>query len=142
MRSTASLANLVMRKYNCAWLELADKEGLIIDSYSRYVDDRRLVMPSINKGWRWENKSFKFRQEFKNEDENGNVSLRIVDSPCSVRRLSCLRGSHRNLLMEKRSKVSLTPSVVLNIYLGLYLNISCSYLKVKFSNTNCLENGC
>ena len=57
-----------------------------------------------------------------------------MDSPCSVRRLSCLRGSHRNLLMEKRSKVSLTPSVVLNIYLGFYLNISCSYLKVKFSN--------
>ena len=53
MRSIANLANLVMRKYDCAWLALAKKEGLIIDSYSRYVDDCRIILPSLNKGWRW-----------------------------------------------------------------------------------------
>ena len=52
MRSTASLANLVMRCYDQAWLKLAKAEGLILDSYSRYVDDCRLVLPSLNLGWR------------------------------------------------------------------------------------------
>ena len=53
MRSTASLANLVMKCYDQAWLKLCDREHLISDSYSRYVDNCRIVLPSMREGWRW-----------------------------------------------------------------------------------------
>ena len=35
MRRTASLANLRRKMYECTWMKLAKREGLLIDSYSR-----------------------------------------------------------------------------------------------------------
>ena len=60
MRSTASLANAVIKQWDCAWLKVAHNQGLIVDLFVRYVDDCRLVLTSLNEGWRWSSKLCKF----------------------------------------------------------------------------------
>ena len=45
MGSTASLANAVMKQWDCAWIELANIEGLVVDMFVRYVDDCRILLP-------------------------------------------------------------------------------------------------
>ena len=41
MRSTASLAAVVMKKWDMRWKELMAREGIILDLMLRYVDDCR-----------------------------------------------------------------------------------------------------
>ena len=60
MRFTASLANLVMKKWDQKWIELLEREGLSHVLYVRYVDDCRMVLPAINKGWKWNGVKFEF----------------------------------------------------------------------------------
>ena len=50
MRFTASLANIVMKQWDKAWVKLLKRENLKFDLFLRYVDDCRLFMPSINPG--------------------------------------------------------------------------------------------
>ena len=95
MRSTASLANLLMKVYDCAWMKLARREGLIIDSYSRYVDDCRIILPSLSRGWRWTGGRFSYRQSFKEEDEREGLTdqqrtaREVTKAMCSL--MSCLK---------------------------------------------------
>ena len=95
MRGTASLDNLLMKIYDCEWIKLAEREGLIVDSYSRYVDDCRIILPSINKGWRWVCNRFMYKHEFRMEDEmNGQTdeqrtSKLVTEAMCSL--MSCLK---------------------------------------------------
>ena len=58
MRFTASLANLVMKKWDQKWTQLLDREGIKYHLYVRYVDDCRLVLPALNKGWVWNGNQF------------------------------------------------------------------------------------
>ena len=53
MRSTVSLANTFMKEYDYRQMNLCEKEGLILDSYSRYDNDCRIILPSLNMGWKW-----------------------------------------------------------------------------------------
>ena len=53
MRFTASLANLVMKMWDSAFLELAENEGLNIKLYLRYVDDCRAFLKAIKRGRIW-----------------------------------------------------------------------------------------
>ena len=53
MRFTASLANLVMKMYDKAWCDLLERENIFYHMYLRYMDDVRLFLPSLNRGWSW-----------------------------------------------------------------------------------------
>ena len=60
MRFTAALASVVMKMWDSCWIKLMKREGLMWDLYARYVDDCRLFIPSINKGWFWDGSGFKY----------------------------------------------------------------------------------
>ena len=74
MRATASLANVVMKQWDCALDELLRNEGLVLDLLVRYVDDIRIALASLNEGWRWHNNSFCFRWEWRDEDLCSDVT--------------------------------------------------------------------
>ena len=69
MRFTASLANLVMKMWDQRWTQLLTREGIVWKLYVRYVDNCRLILPSINRGWVWNGYGFEFvRSEFVKSD--------------------------------------------------------------------------
>ena len=68
MRFTAALANVVMKFWDLKWLELMEREKVVVDLYLRYVDDCRQFMPAINKGWSWNGTKFVFDRQKENED--------------------------------------------------------------------------
>ena len=41
LRSTASLAALIMKLWDVSWMQLMKREGIEILEFSRYVDDAR-----------------------------------------------------------------------------------------------------
>ena len=62
MCSTASLANLVMKMYDSSLLDIFKVEELVVDLYCRYVDDCRLILPSLQEGWHWINHMFVYSE--------------------------------------------------------------------------------
>ena len=68
MRSTASLANLVMRMYDCSLMQICREEGLVVDLFCRYVDDCRIILPSLNVGWWWVNHTFVYTDKQADKD--------------------------------------------------------------------------
>ena len=68
LRSTATLAALIMKLWDSAWVDLLDREGLILFLYFRYVDDSRSFVPPIAEGWRWDCDRFKFSENWRSED--------------------------------------------------------------------------
>ena len=72
---TASLANLVMKMWDYAFLKLAERErereGVKIKLYLRYIDDCRAFLKAIKKGWVWRDNKICFS---KNEyDADGDT---------------------------------------------------------------------
>ena len=51
-----------------------EREKLSHLMYLRYVDDVRLVLPVLNKGWYWDGENFSFSQERKLQDLEGSDS--------------------------------------------------------------------
>ena len=64
--STATLAALVMKLWDKAWVDLLDREGLILLLYFRYVDDSRTFLSPLAEGWRWHQGSFHYSKTFFN----------------------------------------------------------------------------
>ena len=70
LRSTASLASLIMKIWDMSWRLLLEKEKIDLKMYKRYVDDSRCFLRPIVEGWRWsvENKRFEFSKQHEDED--------------------------------------------------------------------------
>ena len=68
LSSTASLAALVMKIWDIAWLSLLKKEGIWFLEYLRYVDDCWLFLRPILEGWRWCESKFCFKEEWREDD--------------------------------------------------------------------------
>ena len=60
LRSTATIAALIMKIWDQAWLKLVKNEGLNILEFFRYVDDVRNFTFALSEGWRWVNGRFEF----------------------------------------------------------------------------------
>ena len=73
MRFTASLAGVVMKMWDKAWYNLMEREGLSHLLFLRYVDDVRLILPALNKGWYWNGENFEYSDDRKEIDLNENV---------------------------------------------------------------------
>ena len=70
MRFTASLANIVMKQWDKAWVSLLKREKIKFNLFLRYVDDCRLFMPSLNPGWIWSGGNFIYSKERAAVDKN------------------------------------------------------------------------
>ena len=75
MRSTASLAAVVMKIWNEAWKKMMKNEELILDLMLRYVDDCRVFLPSLNEGWYWKDDGgFAFSWKKRKEDLESSMT--------------------------------------------------------------------
>ena len=63
-----------MKLWDSAWQQLADREGLELLDYFRYVDDCRNMLFCLLEGWRWVDDEFKFDEAWQQEDLNSDVS--------------------------------------------------------------------
>ena len=68
LRKTASLASVVMKEWDVAFMELMDREGITIDLFMRYVDDYRFFLRPLNEGWYWAGDRFEFSWERREEN--------------------------------------------------------------------------
>ena len=68
LTSTASLASLVMKLWDMAWLALLERENITVLLFFRYVDDIRNFLPPLQEGWRWYNGCFQFSTTWLEED--------------------------------------------------------------------------
>ena len=75
MRFTASLANVVMKEWDKAWMKLLKREKIDVDLFLRYVDDCRLFVKSLNPGWRWSGTKFEYSKQQAEKDEEEGVTF-------------------------------------------------------------------
>ena len=104
MRFTASLANVVMKMWDKKWVELMEEAGLEFDLFLRYVDDCRLFLPAINKGWVWEGDKFTFKRELMlNDEENDAYTTReITKAMCSLVGFLKFTGEECGMFTDKK----------------------------------------
>ena len=53
LRSTCSVARLVMKIWDDKWLDILNEMDIRIDAATRYMDDGRAALHPFRKGWRW-----------------------------------------------------------------------------------------
>ena len=68
LSSTASLALLVMKLWDMAWLALLKRENITVLLFFRYVDDIRNFVRPLQEGWRWHDGTFQFSRKWLEED--------------------------------------------------------------------------
>ena len=68
LRSTASLASLIMKIWDVLWLQLLKREGISLIDFFRYVDDARSFLRPLLEGWKWNGQNFEFKEEWYKDD--------------------------------------------------------------------------
>ena len=68
LRSTAAIANLIMKIWDSTYLKLLNKEPIEVLLYFRYVDDNRSFTRPIREGYRWVDNGLKFSYKWQRED--------------------------------------------------------------------------
>ena len=68
LRSTAAIANLIMKIWDSTYLKLLNKEQIEVLLYVRYVDDNRSFTRPIREGYRWVDNGLKFSYKWQRED--------------------------------------------------------------------------
>ena len=53
LHGTYTIARLIMQMYNRKWEDLVKGEGINLELYLRYMDDGRLFLHALRRGWRW-----------------------------------------------------------------------------------------
>ena len=87
MRFTAALANLVMKMWDQRWSDLLEREQVEYLMYARYVDDCRLILPLINKGWKWSGSCFEFTgctEEEERMPDSHYTTKELAKAMCSL----------------------------------------------------------
>ena len=90
MRFTASLANVVMKHWDKAWVSLLKRENIKFDMFLRYVDDCRLFLPALNSGWVWSGTSFAYSKEQAEADNTDGTTYvqrtirEMIKAMCSL----------------------------------------------------------
>ena len=90
MRFTVSLANLVMKMWDCAFATLAEKTGVRIKLFLRYVDNCIVFLNGFKRGWMWDRKRITFSmEEYERDQESYHHTVRrtkklITGMMCSI----------------------------------------------------------
>ena len=74
LRASAAAARIVMGMFDRKLKKVCKEENIRIQTSFRYVDDIRLIMRSIRKGWRWEDGRMKYRKIWELEEKEAGVS--------------------------------------------------------------------
>ena len=82
LRATCAVARLIMNMWGKKWLSLMKEWNLDIEEYVRYMDDGRVFIHSIKRGWRWEEGELVWMEEWEVEDAGvrlKEVTKRVVN---------------------------------------------------------------
>ena len=74
LRASAAAARIVMGMFDRRLELVCRKENIKVKTRFRYVDDCRLILKSISRGWRWEDGRLKFRKTWELEEKKAGVS--------------------------------------------------------------------
>ena len=70
LRGTCALARVIMNVWDNMWEEQLRKVNIEWEDYFRYMDDGRIFLHPVKRGWRWEDGDLKYREEWKEEDKD------------------------------------------------------------------------
>ena len=107
MRFTASLANVVMKHWDKAWVSLLKRENIKFDIFLRYVDDGRLFLPALNSGWVWSGTSFAYSKEQAEADNTDGTTYaqrttrEMIKAMCSLTDFLRFTGEDCSMFCEK-----------------------------------------
>ena len=68
LRGTCAVARLTMQLFDVKWRELIERWRLAIWLVMRYMDDKRIFLPPIRKGWRCTVNGLEYCQRWEEED--------------------------------------------------------------------------
>ena len=74
LRGTCTMARLVMQIYDRKWMNRVVDAGLVVELYTRYMDDGRKLLQPIKRGWRWEDGRLQFCMRWKHEDMDKSLT--------------------------------------------------------------------
>ena len=81
LRATCAIARMVMQYFDKGWEEKHTRLNIKIWLNTRYMDDGRLMLPPIKRGWRWEGGKVQFCKRWELEDSQLSlveVTRRII----------------------------------------------------------------
>ena len=73
LRGTCSIARLVMQMFDKQWEALVGNAGLKLSLYMRYMDDGRIFLHQIQRGWKWRMGQLVFCRRWQLEDASKNL---------------------------------------------------------------------
>ena len=69
LRGTCAVARLTMVEWDRKWMDMMTKLGISVEDAARYMDDLRVYLHSIKKGWRWKEDELCWCEEWEEEDK-------------------------------------------------------------------------
>ena len=70
LRGTCSIARLIMQMFDLNWETQVVEAGLRIKLYIRYMDDGRLFLHTVKRGWRWRMGELVYCKKWEMEDQD------------------------------------------------------------------------
>ena len=89
LRGSAALARLVMCTWDCTWGYMQFKLGLMVQLFCRYVDDIRLYLRPIMKGYKWSDNAQKSK------------TWQIITKACRLAKVSFIKFDIHPFWCEK-----------------------------------------
>ena len=74
LRATGAIAKVIMNDWDCQLMKCLVENDLRVEAAARYVDDVRLWIHQIERGWRWEGRQLVYKEEWMKEEENENTT--------------------------------------------------------------------
>ena len=74
LRATGAIARIVMGEWDLKLKKMLAENQISTEEDSRYIDDVRTILHAIKKGWRWTGKQLEFKESWRKEEEEINVS--------------------------------------------------------------------
>ena len=79
LRGTCAIARLIMCSWDRDWTTMMEERRVKLWRYMRYMDDARVFMPPIRRGWRWVGGELIFKKTWEKEDfREGTGELEVT----------------------------------------------------------------
>ena len=73
LRATCAVARLTMLAWDKRWLAVLEENNVELEEKGRYMDDLRVFLFGIKRGWRWYGRELCFCTEWEEEDRQEGI---------------------------------------------------------------------
>ena len=74
LRATGAIARVVMGEWDLKLKKMLADNQISTEEGSRYIDDVRTILHSIKNGWRWTGKQLEYKESWRKEEDEADVS--------------------------------------------------------------------